>query len=79
MNENIYDLIQYLLKKEMFELKEGKNVFVKNKDFHSAIGLQDNEIFIRCDFIENFVKRCCKEMIDSQLKDLNRVREELNK
>jgi len=78
MEDNIYELIEYYLKKELFELKEGKNVFVKNKQYHSAIGLQDDEIFIKCDFIENLVKKCCKEMIDKQLKDLNRVREELN-
>jgi len=80
MEENIYDVIRYRLKQEGFELLEGKYVFVKDKLYNSAIGLNHNtdEIFIRCDFIELVVKQCLKEMIDNQLKDLNRVREELN-
>lgn len=46
-------MINELLKKEMFEYNAEKEVFTKNKQFHSSIGLEEstNEIFIRKDFI----------------------------
>lgn len=72
------DLVLYMMKQQMFELKEGKDVFVKNKDYHSAIGLQDDEIFIRCDFLEDFIKRILKDFVDLQLKDLNLIRSSFN-
>ena len=78
--EKILDCVKYYLKKEMFEYDEEKGVFIKNKDFHSAIGLQENtnEIFIRWDCLSNLINKSVREVIDCQLKDLKRVREKLS-
>lgn len=72
IHDNITDLVEDMLKKQMFEYDENVKCFVKDKKWHSAIGLEesDNKIFIRVDFLEELLSQLILNILEIQRRDI---------
>lgn len=72
IHDNITDLIEEMLNKQMFEYDENVKCFVKDKKWHSAIGLEekDNKIFIRVDFLEELISQMIISILEMQRRDI---------
>jgi len=72
IHDNITDLVEEMLNKQMFEYDENIKCFVKDKKWHSAIGLEekDNKIFIRVDFLEELLSQLILNILEIQKRDI---------
>lgn len=72
IHDNITDLVEEMLNKQMFEYDENVKCFVKNKKRHSAIGLEesDNKVFIRVDFLEELISELILNILKMQRRDI---------
>lgn len=72
IHDNITDLVEEMLNKQMFKYDDSVKCFVKDKKWHSAIGLEeeDNKIFIRVDFLQELISQIILNILEMQKRDI---------